>query len=159
MFLPFALFRSRFFLYKKFPGSACLRIPLVALSLSVIACLYTCNSDPRAFPTGKSWTSFRKSGEFKWSLCHTNGSFISHAVNQQCIRQNRKNSSEEVVSIKCCIISVVRPLNNLIYSLDFAVARFLMKLFKISDNNIISECRCDYSSFEFALPSKLLKMF
>jgi len=109
------------------------------------------------FPPANPGPVFRKSGDFKWSLCHTKGSFISHAVNQPCIRQNRKNSSEEVVSIKCYIISVVRPLNNLIYSLDFAVARFLMKLFKISHDNIISECRCDYSSFEFALPSKLLK--
>jgi len=38
-------------------------------------------------------------------------------------------------------------------SLDFVVVRFLMKLFKTVNNEIIREC-C--SNFKFALPSELL---
>jgi len=38
-------------------------------------------------------------------------------------------------------------------SLDFVVARFLMKLFKTVNNKIIREC-CSY--FKFTLPSELL---
>ena len=40
-------------------------------------------------------------------------------------------------------------------SLDFVVVRFLMKLFKTVNNEIIREC-CSY--FKFALPSELLDL-
>jgi len=39
-------------------------------------------------------------------------------------------------------------------SLDFAVTRFLMKLFRTSNIDIINECR---SNFGFLLPSEMLE--
>jgi len=45
------------------------------------------------------------------------------------------------------------PVNSNVNSLDFAVRRFLMKLFKTVDNDIILDC-CNF--LKFSLPSDLL---
>lgn len=64
----------------------------------------------------------------------------------------------ELVSKKCFPILLYSlescPLNNSQKrSLDFPVVRFLMKLFKTSNNNIVNECRL---FFNFLLPSEVL---
>jgi len=63
-----------------------------------------------------------------------------------------------LVNSKCVPILLysleVCPLNKAdIRSLDFTVTRFLMKLFRISNTDIIKDC-CKY--FKFKLPSELI---
>jgi len=97
---------------------------------------------------------------FKCSTTHAKRSF-HRAINAIFGKIGRLASEEvilELVKNKCmpCLLYGLEcytlPKSSL-RSLDFVVVRFLMKLFKTVNNEIIREC-C--SNFKFALPSELL---
>ena len=65
----------------------------------------------------------------------------------------------QLISAKCIPVLLygtdVCPLNKSeLNSLDFAVTRFLMKLFRSNSNDLIKECR---QYFGFLLPSELIE--
>ena len=97
---------------------------------------------------------------FKCSTTHAKRSF-HRAINAIFGKVGRLASEEvilELVKNKCvpCLLYGLEcytvPKSSL-RSLDFVIVRFLMKLFKTVNNEIIREC-CSY--FKFALPSELL---
>ena len=97
---------------------------------------------------------------FKCSITHAKRSF-HRAINAIFGKIGTLASEEvilELVKNKCmpCLLYGLEwytlPKSSL-RSLDFVVVRFLMKLFKTVNNEIIREC-CSY--FKFALPSELL---
>jgi len=97
---------------------------------------------------------------FKCSTTHAKRSF-HRAINAIIFGKIGRLASEmifELVKNKCmpCLLYGLEcytlPKSSL-RSLDFVVVRFLMKLFKTVNNEIIREC-CSY--FKFALPSELL---
>ena len=97
---------------------------------------------------------------FKCSTTHAKRSF-HRAINAIFGKIGRLASEEvilELVKNKCmpCLLYGLEcytlPKSSL-RSLDFVVVRFLMKLFKTVNNEIIREC-C--TNFKFALPSELL---
>jgi len=97
---------------------------------------------------------------FKCSTTHAKRSFHK-AINAIFGKIGRLASEEvilELVKNKCmpCLLYGLEcytlPKNSL-RSLDFVVVRFLMKLFKTVNNEIIREC-CSY--FKPTLPSELL---
>ena len=70
------------------------------------------------------------------------------------------NKDEELVKSKCLpILLWARVLYSMIkadlHSLDFVVMRFLMKLFRTANKDIIDECR---SFCHFPLPTEMLEI-
>lgn len=101
-----------------------------------------------------------QSRQFKCSFSHAKQSFY-RAVNAIFGKVGRLASEEvvlELVRSKCIPILLYGleccPVNTSeLRSLDFTVTRFLMKLFKSSNNDLIIDCR---RHFNFCLPSELI---
>jgi hypothetical protein len=101
-----------------------------------------------------------RSSYFKCSLDHAKRSFY-RSVNSIFCKVGRAASEEVVLQLinsKCLPVLLygleVCPLNKSDkHSLDFAVTRFLMKLFCTTSIEIIRECRI---YFHFKLPSEIL---
>ena len=100
------------------------------------------------------------SNKFKCSLNHAKRSYY-RSVNAIFSKVGRSASEEvvlQLVSSKCIPVLLYGleacPLNKSdIHSLDFAVNRFLMKLFCTTNIEVINECR---HFFKFKLPSEIL---
>jgi len=101
-----------------------------------------------------------RSSYFKCSLDHAKRSFY-RSVNSIFCKVGRAASEEvvlQLVNSKCLPVLLYGleacPLNKSDkHSLDFAVTRFLMKLFSTANIEIINECRI---CFNFKLPSEIL---
>jgi len=63
--------------------------------------------------------------------------------------RNKSMRSIQIYGLECFALT-----KSDLKSLDFAVNRFLMKLFQSNNNEIIAECR---RYFQFNLPSKLIE--
>ena len=101
-----------------------------------------------------------KSWQFRCSIDHARKSFVrsANAVFGKIGRTASEEVTLELLRSKC--IPVLAWNANYLpksdfKSLDFAVTRFLMKLFRASNTEIIAECQ---HYFGFSLPSKLVEI-
>ena len=101
------------------------------------------------------------SRNFKCSLDHAKRSFYraANSISGKIGRIASEDVLIELLKTKCMPIllygfEVCNLCKRDLYSLDFVVNRFFMKLFRTSDISVITYCR---EMFQFDLPSAILK--
>ena len=106
-------------------------------------------------------TYIAKSRQFRCSIDHAKKSFYrsANSIFGKIGRTATEEVTLELLRTKCIPVLIYGlecfsiPKSDL-KSLDFAVTRFLIKLFRTSNTEIIAECQ---HYFGFSLPSKLIE--